>query len=151
MDPTPFMPQDGLVASVQLPSNVESAEAARRFVAENADGLDPEVVADAQLLASEIVTNAVLHGRPDITCVLRVEPPCIGLIVADRGEAIPQLPSSPPDPAVATGRGMLIVDAIASVWGVFPNASPPGKAVWFLIKPAPSGRWVSPSFSNPEV
>jgi anti-sigma regulatory factor (Ser/Thr protein kinase) len=118
---------------------VKSAEEimkiARDFVDDHRDSLSPALIADAQLLVSEIVTNAVLHGRPDITLAMRLEPPGLGVVVTDSGDALPQVPSEAPDPGQASGRGLLIVAAIASAWGVSPADPPPGKAVWFDLHP----------------
>ncbi len=119
-------------AVVVLPHGVEAAEVARKFVADQSDHLRPELVEDAQLLVSEIVANAVLYGRPDVVLRVRIDPPGIGVTVTDTGAALPTL-SQRPDPAQPCGRGLLIVDALASAWGVVPEEPPPGKAVWFQL------------------
>jgi anti-sigma regulatory factor (Ser/Thr protein kinase) len=151
MDPTRFPPPESKSASIQLPPDAESAGAARRFVDANHDGLDPAVVADAQLLTSEIVSNALQHGRPNITLAVRVALPGIGVTVTDDGAAFPQVPLHPPDSSSPSGRGMLIIDAIASAWGVVPKVPPPGKAVWFELEPAPAKHLSPDSLSKPEV
>jgi hypothetical protein len=40
-------------------------------------------------------------------------------------------------PAATSGRGLSLVDALASEWGVHP--SPPGKTVWFELRLAAAG------------
>ena len=119
-----------------LPTDASAAALARQFVEDNRDHIRADLIADAQLLVSEIVTNAVRYGRPDITLRVSVDPPAIGIAVRDHGEILPASPDGPPPPTQPSGRGLLIVDAIASAWGVTPNPdSVPGKVVWFEIEP----------------
>lgn len=123
-------------ATISLPADANAAAIARQFVEDNRDHIDPELIEDAQLLVSEIVTNAVRHGRPDITLNVRVEPPAIGIAVGDFGEELPARPIGPPPPDQPSGRGLLIVEAVASAWGVTRNPDAlPGKVVWFEVHP----------------
>ncbi|MGI8755770.1 MAG: ATP-binding protein [Acidimicrobiales bacterium] len=47
------------------PSNIATPAAARRLLRDELDGWDgPEVVDDAELLVSELVTNVIVHGKP---------------------------------------------------------------------------------------
>jgi anti-sigma regulatory factor (Ser/Thr protein kinase) len=126
---------DEIFATIELPHDARAAGIAREFVQENSDHLPPDMIEDAQLLVSEIVANAVRHGRPDITLRVRVHPPGIGIAVIDTGEAVPTMPDEPPPPTQPSGRGLLIVDALASAWGVAPSEPPPGKVVWFDLSP----------------
>ena len=90
--------------------------------------------ADMAVLVTEAVTNAVLHGRPRITLLVSVDKPSIGVAVADSGEDLPAKPHGPPPPSQPSGRGLMIVDALASAWGVAPNPDElPGKVVWFEL------------------
>jgi hypothetical protein len=70
-----------------------------------------------------------------ITLSFRDDPPGIAVSVSDRGRALPRLPSSQPDDTAMSGRGLLIVDALATAWGVTPMDPPPGKTVWFRLAP----------------
>ncbi len=83
----------------------------------------------AVLLTSEIVTNALLHGCGAV----RLGVQAIGLAVrVEVGDDEPRHPRTPAqDDDAEGGRGMLIVDALASAWGVIDNAL--GKIVWFEI------------------
>ncbi|MDP9116801.1 MAG: ATP-binding protein [Actinomycetota bacterium] len=121
--------------TVSLPASAEAPKLAREFVHTHRDGLTAEIIADAQLLVSEVVTNAVRHGRPDITLAMRLTPPGLAIVVADTGAALPVVPEAPPGLARPSGRGLLILDAVATAWGVTPSASRPGKAVWFELQP----------------
>jgi anti-sigma regulatory factor (Ser/Thr protein kinase) len=125
-------------ATILLPADPSAAAIARQFVDDNRDHIRPEMIDDAQLLVSEIVTNAVRHGRPDISLRISVDPPAIGVAVHDHGEDLPAAPPAVPPPSQLSGRGLLIVDALASAWGVTPSADPaPGKVVWFEIRDQP--------------
>lgn len=90
--------------------------------------LDAQVVADIQLVATELVTNACLHGSPPVQFAL--SGPSNGsplrIEVSDRGAALPQVRQ--PDPHEAHGRGLLLVDASTVRWGVTTMSS--GKIVW---------------------
>lgn len=124
-------------ASIALPADASAAAIARQFVEDNRDHLRPALIQDTQLLVSEIVTNAVLHGKPDITLKVRIDPPAIGVAVSDLGERLPKPASEPPPGDQPSGRGLLIVDALASAWGVTTNPDAlPGKVVWFEIHPS---------------
>ena len=120
---------------LQLSKGLDAPATARRFVAEEAAQLPTELVADAELLVSELVTNAVVHGRDAITLRVNVHPPGIGIAVHDRGDADVEMPPDPPDPSRPGGRGLLIVRALATAWGVTPSDPPPGKTVWFRLEP----------------
>ena len=86
---------------------------------------------------SEIVTNAIRHGRPSVTLQLSLHPPGIGVSVHDHGdvEAMPVGDTPMPDVGQPGGRGLLIVRTVATSWGVVPSDPPPGKTVWFRLQP----------------
>ncbi|HEU4491494.1 MAG TPA: ATP-binding protein [Jiangellales bacterium] len=93
--------------------------------------LDPDVVA---LLVSELVTNALVHGRPPmevrasrVGSGLRVE------VLDGAGERQPRRRSVRPSADDPRGRGLTIVSALATRWGT--AASPGGKAVWLELDP----------------
>ena len=120
---------------LQLNKDLDAPATARRFVADEASRLPANVVSDAELLVSELVTNAVVHGRSAITLRVNVDPPGIGIAVHDRGEDTIEVPPDPPDPGTPGGRGLQIVRALATAWGVTPSDPPPGKTVWFRLEP----------------
>lgn len=91
-----------------------------------ADIVDQSVIDDAGLIASELVTNAILHGKPPVE--LRVAPTTDGLRieVADGSSMPPVRPL--PSRGAMTGRGLRLVEALAQAWGCHP--AEPGKVVW---------------------
>lgn len=92
-----------------------------------------EFVEDAQLLTSELVTNAVMYTPTGCRVsawyvaaakALRVE-------VADGASDVPCV-RSPSAPSHLGGRGLQLVAARSTDWGV--QASPTGKSVWFELR-----------------
>jgi anti-sigma regulatory factor (Ser/Thr protein kinase) len=87
------------------------------------------VVLDAALASSELVTNAVLHGRPPIDLRLRIEG--VDVLIEVRDAATYQPRKQRPDEYDEHGRGLQIVAALATRWGTRPTEH--GKAVWCLL------------------
>jgi anti-sigma regulatory factor (Ser/Thr protein kinase) len=108
---------------------------ARRFVTQAMaqwDGFhDPAV---AVLLTNELVTNAIVHARTEVTLVLRFEEPLITVEVHDESDQAPHLLS--PDRSAEHGRGLALVDQLADRWGVRAKDEG-GKVVWFDLTPGP--------------
>jgi anti-sigma regulatory factor (Ser/Thr protein kinase) len=119
---------------IELPPTPDAVALARRFVSENVN--DPELIDDAELLVSELVTNAIKHGRPSIVLRVRPEPPGIGVEVHDEGLEDPVMPAEEPVHEQRDGRGLRIVAAVASSWGVRRPDDGRGKVVWFTLQPA---------------
>jgi anti-sigma regulatory factor (Ser/Thr protein kinase) len=103
---------------------------ARRFTGSTLSTWGLDLHGDvAQLLVSELVTNAIHHGRTTCSLELRATPSVLRAAVADDGAGVPRLQHAGPDDD--SGRGLAIVDALASRWGVEPTSS--GKVVWFEL------------------
>jgi len=103
--------------------------AARHFVRTSLTEIDSSVLDAVELLTSELVTNAVVHAGSEPRLVLLLLPDRIRVEVHD---ADPTLPAQrEPDPASAGGRGLLLLDQIATSWGV--EATDEGKLVWFEV------------------
>jgi anti-sigma regulatory factor (Ser/Thr protein kinase) len=89
------------------------------------------------LVVAELASNAVTHGRLKgrcfrLTLVLNA-PDTLRLEVADpRGDRLPQPRTDAPDPTAESGRGLLLVDALATRWGTAPYP-PSGKTVWACL------------------
>ena len=84
---------------------------------------------DGELAVSELVTNAVLHGREPITVRILVTGECLRVEVHDGSAISPSF--SMLDPTAVTGRGLMLISAASDRWGVEPEAS--GKQVWFEL------------------
>lgn len=82
------------------------------------------------LLVSELVTNALLHGRPPLELRVARHDHSVRVEVHDAaGNQPPSLEFPPLD--APHGRGIEIVAALSSRWGSAP--SPRGKFVWFEV------------------
>ena len=119
----PHAPQVSLV----LPPVTSSVPEARHFV----DRALPEAcwADEVTLLVSELASNAVRHASTPFTVSMQCDGTTVRVEVADHDPALP-VPQQPHAEAV-TGRGLLIVDALATRWGVEPSAD--GKTVWFEL------------------
>ncbi len=86
------------------------------------------------LVLSELITNAIRHGRPpddqDIILILWMTGRGIHGEVRDHGAGIPR--QVRPDDDTEGGRGLVLVDAYTAAWGWKPL--PIGKAVWFELR-----------------
>jgi anti-sigma regulatory factor (Ser/Thr protein kinase) len=84
---------------------------------------------DGELALSELVTNAVLHGRDPIGMTVTRTSVCVRVEVSDGSPVSPSF--SMLDPTAVTGRGLMIISAASDRWGVEPL--PDGKCVWFEL------------------
>lgn len=116
-----------------MPYAPQSAADVRHRLTEQmrAAGLAPVVVDDALLVVSELVGNALRHARPrpdgSILVGWRLGGRGLTIEVTDGGS--PSAPEVRTAQAWATsGRGLAIVQALTSTWGVRPGA--PGTTVW---------------------
>src|SRR3954470_19901439 len=97
---------------LRLDSDADTVPVARRFVAaELRDSLPPDVVADAEVVVSELVTNAILHAGTDIVVRLQVEPPTVRIEVEDLSHVTPVRPIA--SAQSMTGRGLALVEGLA--------------------------------------
>lgn len=98
-------------------------------------GADPAEA--AELLLSELVTNAVRHSRAphgrDIGVRLARYDGVLRVEVADAGPAVKLTPQVVAD-WDERGRGLAIVAALAERWGCCPRRHGIGKAVWAEIR-----------------
>jgi CheY-like chemotaxis protein/anti-sigma regulatory factor (Ser/Thr protein kinase) len=118
-------------AVLELPPDATSPRRARQFLVTHCARWGCELVLDAaELVVSELVTNAVSHARGRCEVRLAMLDDALRIEVSDGG-------AGTPEPMAATerddhGRGLLLVSAIASAWGVesLPGV---GKLVWAQI------------------
>ncbi|MFE3072878.1 SpoIIE family protein phosphatase [Streptomyces sp. NPDC059247] len=112
-----------------------SVAAARAFVRDTLQGWGhPELVDDAVVLTSELVTNAVIHAGTSAEVLCLRSDDGIRIEVADRypEREIPvQSGRTLGNPDRENGRGLLLCAALAHRWGV--DYSPTSKHVWFRL------------------
>lgn len=87
------------------------------------------------LIAAELTSNAVRHGHVpgrDFRLRLTLTDGTFRIEVTDtRTERVPApTHPAPADARSESGRGLLLVDALADKWGVDPRPTAPGKTVW---------------------
>jgi anti-sigma regulatory factor (Ser/Thr protein kinase) len=118
------------VVTLDLPPEPRSASRARELVREHLAPVAPaDAIETAALITTELVTNAVLHARTTISLVIGIDAGRIVLRVCDESDALPARRNYASD--AATGRGLALVDQLATAWGVDPSAH--GKEVWAEI------------------
>jgi len=122
---------------VPLPADAGAPALARAHVDRQAAGLPQDLVDDALLVISELVTNALQHGEPEIVLRLQVTSAGLWASVQDAGSARPEPSAHDPDSHAVHGRGLRIVDALSSCWGVELDDAAPGKVVWFELRLEP--------------
>jgi len=105
-----------------------SVTAARGFVRDLLRDYSRETVDAAELMTSELATNCVKHANTDFELIIDLRDE-IRVEVRDTGRGRP-LPRSP-TPQEPSGRGLRIVEAMSSSWGIVPSSS--GKSVWFTL------------------
>jgi serine phosphatase RsbU (regulator of sigma subunit)/anti-sigma regulatory factor (Ser/Thr protein kinase) len=133
---------DDLVATAAYQPEPAAAAAARRFVRDTLRtwqvvggpaGQD-ELVDDAVLLTSELVTNAVVHAGTPVQVTCRLAAGAVEVVVLDRHPV--QLIPEPQQGEITeeertSGRGLMLPSELASSWGV--TYARTAKAVWFRL------------------
>jgi len=121
---------------VVVPHHARGARIARqRIAAALTDEVDTEMVFDVTAVAAELIGNAVRHAAPLPGDVVRVDwcvrDGAVEIRVTDGGsELAPQVREV--DPESVNGRGLTIVAALASNWGVEHDGS--GQCVWAELR-----------------
>jgi PAS domain S-box-containing protein len=117
-------------AAISLPAKPRSVSVGRQFTGKMlAEWGHAEHADTACLLVSEILTNAVSHARAPIG--LRVHRSATEIVteISDDSRHLPQRRLADSDDE--SGRGLMLVAALATEWGTRPDAT--GKTVWFTI------------------
>ncbi|MEW1774147.1 ATP-binding protein [Streptomyces sp. NPDC086777] len=123
--------------SLRLSPTPRGARLARLLAAEQLRTwglpLDP-----ARQIVAELAANAATHGRVsgrDFGLLLYVVGDTLRIEVTDtRGDRLPH--AQPLAPEAESGRGLVLVGALADKWGVAPGLSP-RKTVWAEIGVSP--------------
>jgi anti-sigma regulatory factor (Ser/Thr protein kinase) len=102
----------------------QAREEVRRAIV--ALGLSGDLAEDIVLVTSELVTNAVEHGGGQCRFEVECSDGVLTVRVYDPSSDRP-VPRAPKDPT-PRGRGLWLVDRLASAWGSEESAG--GKCVW---------------------
>lgn len=113
---------------LELQPELRCVAGARRFLFRALAAWDePELYGDSVIVVSELVTNAITHAPSPGELRLSLLPDVLRIAVTDSGSGAPE-----PRHASSTregGRGLYLVDALTSAWGMEPLPHG-GKMVW---------------------
>jgi anti-sigma regulatory factor (Ser/Thr protein kinase) len=124
-------------AQAAFPAELRSAAEARRFAERTLEGWGcAALVESARLLVSELVVNAVIHAHTAPALRLRYDGAMLRVEVTDGSTVAPR--RRPYSPTSTTGRGLMILDAVADHWGV--DIGSAAKTVWFELEAGGAGR-----------
>ncbi|WP_069761025.1 ATP-binding protein [Streptomyces sp. LUP47B] len=136
---TPQLHATARTFAQRLSSTRRGARLARLLAVERLTAWEtsPQVIERAEHVVAELAANAALHGRVqgrDFLLALTLDNAAgtLRIAVSDmRGERRPAIPPEG-GPDHESGRGLLLVDALADRWGTEPFP-PSGKTVWALL------------------
>jgi anti-sigma regulatory factor (Ser/Thr protein kinase) len=118
--------------SLRLTPTLAAPSEARQAILAALSDVSRELLAEIELLVTELVTNAVRHGRleEDDAIELRVvhRGSVIRVEVAEGGPGFDPATALAPDPEAIGGWGLLLVSRLASRWGVTRGAP---NVAWF--------------------
>jgi len=105
---------------------------ARRFLAAHCErwGCD-RLLDDAELVVTELVTNALIHGGRRCDVAISFGHERLRIEVRDDHLGGPEVQAA--DAQREHGRGLILVSAMADAWGVDPSAAG-GKVVWAELR-----------------
>jgi anti-sigma regulatory factor (Ser/Thr protein kinase) len=103
---------------------------AREALADFDHGLTGHRLEDADLLLSELVSNAVKYGEGDVTVYFERPDGCFRAEVVDQGDGFVPEPRDPADCEGPGGWGIPLVEALSDRWGTHQGST----HVWFEIE-----------------
>ena len=123
-----------LGADAEVPHRVDSIPAARAFLTQLLHGWDvsDQVIEDASLLTTELMSNAVEHGTGVVHLEIAVHDGLLRVGVHDGAVELP-VERDVPSSSLEGGRGIWLVQSIAHDWGSDSSGEEPGKTVWFEL------------------
>ncbi|UQX89015.1 ATP-binding protein [Jatrophihabitans telluris] len=117
-----------------LPEDASAVRLARAAVRGAAHPmLSAPRLADAVLLTSELVTNALLYAGPPVAVHIHAESHRVSVAVGDHTPPA-RIDRSPLTTASVGGRGLAIVASLANVCGLYAPVGATGKFVWFVVE-----------------
>ena len=127
-DPRPLPRHPGRAVRRFEPT-LRAVPMARAFVAETLSGWGL-AVEPSTLVVTELATNAVEHTQGRFQVSLARLGDVVRVAVSDRSpDPLPIVPDAPP--TATGGRGLLLVDTLATRWGCDTHET--GKTVWVLV------------------
>lgn len=134
---TAHVPVPQVERRLRLPPDARSPGRARRMLTDAlAEAGADDVLDTAVLLASEMCENAVLHAGTDFDVEVTATPDSVTVTVSDRGAGPLELHLAQPrrryGRAASHGRGLLLVERLATAWGTRHEADGTHR-VWFTL------------------
>lgn len=129
------VPDGALVADRNVVSDPSAVREARRFLRETLRGwlIDEETTDTAVLCLSELVTNALIHTHAGCAVRVLLDRGVLTTTVRDNGARDVAPAETLGDPLRVHGRGLHLVDALATRWGS--DLDTVGTTVWFVLEP----------------
>lgn len=126
-------PRDARVAVHEATGGAASVAVARRFLRDvlREWGVPEPVVEPAILCVSELVTNAVIHTHGGYLVRVVLDDHRVHVSVHDSGTSGAARVAAATDPLQVHGRGLQVVEALASSWGH--EVGDDGLSVWFEL------------------
>lgn len=116
---------------MDLAPDRQNVSRARRFAVQHTASLGHDDTTDVvELLVSELVTNAILHAGTAATLRMSYDDGMLRVEVRDGSAA--QARQRRYDTGATTGRGLALIQALATEWGTETDAD--GKIVWFTFR-----------------
>ncbi len=138
---TPAGTADALCwAVLEVPARPEHARTARNLVAITLGDGHP-CAADAVLLASELVTNSVLHSsssRPGATVTITIWSDMSSVLVEVTDAGGDSVPTVHDGSDAEDGRGLFLVEQLSARWG-HRDDEEGGRVTWFEVQADPGG------------
>ena len=125
-------------AHLTLEPESSSASLARRWVIERLGDFPGDAADDVALLVTEVVTNAIIHAKTPIDVGVSIVAGAARVEVVDRSLVLPAAKGYTVN--AATGRGLTLLDALATAWGAETLPGGAGKVVWFEVTDGDRGR-----------
>ncbi|MCU7724468.1 anti-anti-sigma factor [Actinoplanes sp. KI2] len=125
-------PRSGDRIALELEPRVGAARECRTVItAACAEWGRAELAEPACIVVTEMVNNVVAHAETSMIVLLASRDEAVSVAVRDRSTVTPSYAGAPVSPTASGGRGMLLIDAVASRWGSLALAD--GKVVWALV------------------
>ncbi|HVF77446.1 MAG TPA: ATP-binding protein [Solirubrobacteraceae bacterium] len=125
----------GVSFAARLPRSPSAGATARRMVRTSLGHVvAPSTLDDVLLVVSELVMNAVRHGRGQVELQIGCDDGYVTGHVSDEGDAF-AVPAEERPAAAAGSRGLWIVEQLAEDWGIQDQSA----YVWFAIAGEPVG------------
>jgi anti-sigma regulatory factor (Ser/Thr protein kinase) len=127
-------PSLGVTAEHEVMPEAAAVAGARKFLRRTLEGwgVEEETADTAVLCLSELVTNAVIHSHDGCVVRVRLDEGVLHTTVRDHGTAHAASHVQVEDPLRVHGRGLLVVEALATRWGY--ELDTEGTTVWFELE-----------------